>query len=245
MTRDRSRPPYKISAAYHAQLAMNARWAEADGWRTPETFGDAREEVERIRRGAGLQDVSALGKLDVKGTAVDRRVGECDWLDGVRAVLRLKPGHALVLTAPGREKGVYDAVAAVFNGSAGCVHITDITSGLTALTLVGPHAADVLAGLTSIDLRSGKFEDKSSAQCSVAHVHATIYRGDWGDLRAYLLLVGRDVGEYLWTTLRHAGEPVGLTPFGIAAEGLLRDAHVAGAPRAAVVAANRPVVSPS
>ena len=103
----------------------------------------------------------------------------------------------------------------------------------------------MLAGLTSIDLRSGKFEDKSSAQCSVAHVHATIYRGDWGDLRAYLLLVGRDVGEYLWTTLRHAGEPVGLTPFGTAAEGLLRDAHVAGAPRAAVVAANRPVVSPS
>src|SRR5207249_938143 len=155
-----SRPPYKISAAYHAQLAMNAKWAESGGWRMPETFGDAREEVERIRRGAGLQDVSALGKLDVKGTAVDRRVAECDWLDGVRAVLRLKPGHALVLSAPGREHGVYDAVAGVFAGSAGCVHITDVTSGLTALALVGPRAAVLLAGLKSIDLRPDKLDDK-------------------------------------------------------------------------------------
>src|SRR5436309_12452812 len=164
MTGDRTKPPYKVSAAYHAHLAMNAKWAETDGWRMPETFGDAREEVERVRRGAGLQDVSALGKLDVKGTAVDRRVAECDWLDGVRAVLRLKPGHALVLTAPGREQGVYDAVAGVFDGSAGCVHITDVTSGLTALALVCPRAADLLAGLTSIDSRPDKLEDQSSAQ---------------------------------------------------------------------------------
>lgn len=227
--------PYKVSAAYHAQAALKATWTDVEGWRMPETFGDPADEAARTRRAVGLQDVSAVGKVDVKGTAVDSRVSECERLEGVRAVLPQKPGHAMILTAPRREAAVADAVADVFAGSRGCVHITDVTSGLSAFMLVGPHAADVLAGLTSIDLRPRTFADKTSVTCSLAHVHATIYRSDWGDVPGYLLLVGRDVGEYLWTTIQHAGEKLGLTPFGTAAERLLRDALVR--PREQVVSA--------
>src|SRR5712691_10854760 len=92
--------PYKVSAAHHAQAALKATWTDVDGWRMPETFGDPADEAARTRRAVGLQDVSALGKLDVKGTAIDGHVSECERLDGVRAVLQQKPGHALVLTAP-------------------------------------------------------------------------------------------------------------------------------------------------
>jgi sarcosine oxidase, subunit alpha len=244
MAAERPREPYKVSAVYHAHRALNAQWVDCGGWRMPHAFSNPDEEAERVRRGVGLQDVSAIGKLDVKGTAVDGRLAECEWLDGVRGVLHLKPGHALVVTAAGCEASVNAAVARVFAGSPGCVHITDVTSGLTALALVGPRAADVLAGLTSIDLRQENFPDRSAAQCSVAHVHATIYRSDWADLQAYLLLVGRDVGEYFWTSLEHAGEKAGLTPFGIAAEALLRGAGLAGPSRAEVVA-ERPVVGSS
>jgi hypothetical protein len=34
------------------------------------------------------------------------------------------------------------------------------------------------------------------------------------------------VGEYVWSTIQHAGASLGLTPFGTAAEHLLRDALV-------------------
>jgi sarcosine oxidase subunit alpha len=237
--------PYKVSAAYHAHLALNAKWTECDGWRMPEAFGNPEEEAGRVRRAVGLQDVSDIGKLDARGTSLDGPLSECEWLDGVRAVLRLKPGHALILTAPGHERQVRHSVAGLFDKSGGCAHLTEMTSGLTALALVGPRAAGVLARLTALDLRSEKFHDKACAQCDLAHVHATIYRSDWGDLRSYVLLVGRDVGEYLWTTIQHAGEKLGLTPFGVAAERWLRDAQMAGRPRAQVVSAKPPVVSPS
>ena len=85
----------------------------------PETFGDPAEETARIRSTVGLQDVSPLGKLDVKGAAIDARVFQCERLEGVRAALLHKPGHALVLTAPGRESMVRDAVAGEFAGSQG------------------------------------------------------------------------------------------------------------------------------
>jgi heterotetrameric sarcosine oxidase gamma subunit len=234
MARERYQP-YKVSAAYHAQAALKASWTDVEGWRMPETFGDPADEASRTRRAVGLQDVSALGKLDVKGTAIDGRVSECERFEGVRAVLHQKPGHAMVLTVPGCEAAVRDAIAEVFTGSPGCAHITDVTSGLTALALVGPHAAGVLAGLTWIDLRPQTFADQTSVTCSLAQVHATIYRSDWGDVPGYVLLVGRDVGEYLWTTIQHAGEKLGLTPFGTAAERLLRDALVR--PREQVISA--------
>jgi heterotetrameric sarcosine oxidase gamma subunit len=174
----------------------------------------------------GLQDVSPLGKLDVKGAAIDGRVSQCERFEGVHAALLHKPGHALVLTAPRFESVVRDAVAGVFAGSEGCVHVTDVTSALTAFALVGPRATELLASLTSIDLRPRTFGDRTSAQCNLAHAHATIYRSDWSEVPAYLVLVGREVGEYVWTTIQHAGEKLELTPFGTAAERLLRHALV-------------------
>ena len=218
--------PYKVSAAYHAQAALKPKWTEIDGWRMPETFGDPGEEAVRIRTAVGLEDVSPLGKLDLKGAAIDRRVSECERLEGVLATLLHKPGHALVLTAPRRESMVRESLAGVFDGAGGCVHITDVTSTTSAFALVGPRATELLAGLTSIDLRPRTLGDRTSAKCTLAHVHATIYRSDWAAIPGYLVLVGREVGEYVWSTIQHAGATLGLTPFGTAAERLLRDAVV-------------------
>jgi heterotetrameric sarcosine oxidase gamma subunit len=212
--------PYKVSGAYRAQAALHAKWIEIDGWRVAETFGIAEDEAARVRRSAGLEDVSPLGKLDVKGTGIDLALPDCERLDGVRAVIRQKPGHAIVVTG-GPADRTRDDVERVFARAAGCAHVTDVTSGLAAFALVGPRAADVLAGLTSIDLRTQAFANGASAPCTLAHVHTILSRGDWGDLRAYLLLVGRDASEHVWTTVLHAGERVGLTPFGVAAEQLL------------------------
>lgn len=229
--------PYKVSGAYRAQVALNAKWTNVDGWRLPESFGSAEDEANRVRRGVGLQDVSALGKLDLKGTGLDARVADCERLDGVRAVLRPKPGHAIVLsTSP--AGAIRDAIEAVFAQSPGCVHVTDVSSGLAVFALVGPAGPDVLAGLTSIDLRPKSFGNEASAPCTLAHVHATIFRGDWGSLRAYLLIVNREAAEHVWTTIHHAGHKHGLTPFGIAAERLLHDQPAAVAPRAQAAGVN-------
>jgi sarcosine oxidase subunit alpha len=231
MIADRFRP-YKLSAVYQVHCALNARWTECCGWRVPAAFGEPEAEASQVRRFVGLEDVSSIGKLDIKGTSVEALRRGAERLDHVQAVLPLKPGHALVLTTPGQEEQTIDALGRVFDRAPGCMHVTETTSGQAAFALVGPQAGTVLSGLTSLDLRPERFRDHACAQGSLAHVRVTIYRGDWGNLRAYLLLVSRDVGEFVWTTVQAEGEACGLTPFGLDAERLLRGTVASGRPRA-------------
>jgi glycine cleavage system aminomethyltransferase T len=231
MIADRLRP-YKLSSVYQVHCALNARWTECCGWRVPAGFGEPEAEASQVRRSVGLEDVSSLGKLDIKGTSVEAVRRAAERLDHVLAVLPLKPGHALLLTTPGQEEQTIDALGRVFDRGPGCLHVTETTSGQAAFALVGPQSGTVLSGLTSLDVRPEHFRDHACAQTSLAHVRATIYRGDWGTLRAYLLLVSRDVGEFVWTVVQTEGHACGLTPFGVDAERLLRGAVVSARPRA-------------
>jgi len=214
--------PYKVSALYRAHLALGARWAEQGGWRLPESFTDPAVEAERVRQGVGLQDVSAIGKLDFKGRDVERLLAGFTPQDQL-SLLRLTPEHVLFLTAPGRQGQVAESLLQALSQTPCCAHLTDLTSALSAFALVGPRAQEVLAKLTSLDLRPHTFPDGACAQGGLAKVHVIILREDWGRLPAYRLLVGRDLGEYAWEVLREAGEHLGLVPFGLAAAGLLRE----------------------
>ena len=216
--------PYKVTAAYRAHCDRNATWTEIGPWRVADSFGDSAQEASRARQAVGLQDVSPIGKMDLKGAEISGVLAGAANDETITARLSIKPGHALLLSEPGREAGVRDALLAMAGTPAGCVHITDVTSALSAYFLVGPLAVDVLNRLTSLDVRRDRFAQHCCAPCSLAHVHATVYRDDWGALPAYLVLVGRDVGEYVWTAMETAGSALGLTPFGLAAERLLRAA---------------------
>jgi heterotetrameric sarcosine oxidase gamma subunit len=212
---------YKVSALHQTHLALGARWVEDGEWRLPGDYGDPEAEAGRVRQSVGLQDVSAIGKLDVKGREAARLLaGVASW-DGLSA-LRLRPDHFLVLTPSGQEARLVETLGRRSNQSASCAHVTDVTPALSALALVGPRARDVLAKLIALDLRADRFPDGTSAQGGLAKIHAVVLRRDWGGLTAFSLLVPRELGEHAWETLREAGEEFGLVPFGVAAERLLR-----------------------
>ena len=218
-------PVFKATAAYRVHRALNAKWTELGEWRVAESFDDPSREAARVREGVGLEDVSPIGKIDVKGAGIEGALAALGGRPDVMGVLRIKPGHAMLLTAPNAEAAVQDAVLAGATGRPGCVHATNITSGRAAYFLIGPRATGVLNRLTALDVRSNRFAPRAFAQGELAHVHVTLYRADdWGTLPAYLLLVGRDVGEYVWTAIETAGASLGLAPFGLAAERLLRQA---------------------
>jgi heterotetrameric sarcosine oxidase gamma subunit len=214
--------PYKVSAAYRAHVALQATWGECAGWRVVESFGDPVREAAQAREAAGLQDVSSMGKFDLQGTDIGDLLADAGRWDGVAAVLRLKPGCALVLTEATDESRVQQVLRATLARAPGCAHLTVVTSGLSAYRLVGPRAREVLSRVTALDVRPDRFGVGACAQGELARVHATIHRADWGDFPGYVLLVGRDVGEYVWTAMQAAGSTLGLTPFGRAAERLLR-----------------------
>lgn len=222
--------PYKLTPAHAAHVALKATWLQRGEWRVPQSYGEPAREAAAVRAAVGLCDVSAMGKLDIKGRGVDAALDSIlQALGNTLAVLRLKPGHALVLTEANGESRARERLCALPQPPSGCVHITDVTSALGAFAVVGPRADDLLSRLTPLDLRPKNFPYASCRQTDLAHVHATIYREARNELSRYLVLVNRDVGEYAWDTITHAGGKLGLTPFGAAAAGLL---DIGGAERA-------------
>lgn len=86
----------------------------------------------------------------------------------------------------------------------------DTTHGNSILGVGGPEAAKCLGKLTGLDLRQRAFPNPRVAQTSLAKVHATLMRHDIEGIPAYVVLVGRSVGAYLWDVLVDVSSREGL-----------------------------------
>jgi glycine cleavage system aminomethyltransferase T len=186
-----------------------------------------------VREAVGLLDISENGKVDLKSNDLDAALGAAfkglGRVEEGRAVLageggttrvcRLTEGQALLVTAPDALQGTLDALGKVASAQI-CTHLTDLTSALCGLRLVGPRAPAVLERLSWLDLAPDRFADGALAQGSVARIHALIVRRDTAGGRiayaptGYDLYVDRDLGAYLWDVLLEQGAPLGLKPVG-------------------------------
>jgi sarcosine oxidase subunit alpha len=194
---------------------------EEGEWRIAESFGDPEREAARVRQGVGLEDLSALGKLDLKGRDLEPLLASAELGSDV-AVLRLTSGHVVLLTAPGAQAAVAGALLGTPSRTPGCAHLTDVTSAFSTFALIGPRARELLARLTSLDVRPQAFPNGGSIQGGLAKVHVILQRDDWGPLPVFRLLLPRDVGEYAWHVICEASESLDLIAFGLTAERLLR-----------------------
>ena len=235
--------PIKRTALHYRHLALGATMMGDSGWQRPERYGPLDEEVQAVRAGVGLCDISPVGKLDLKGTesvpVLERlffpsavpRLGQVQRMvlkntDRVAVVeglcCRLGSDHVLIITAPGTVAAAEQTLMQYMEAANGCMHLTNLTSALAAVQLVGPYSRDLLCKLTALDLSPRQFADLTCAQGSVAKVHAFVVHADIGSELAYEVYCGREFGEYLWDTLRDAGQEFGVVPFGVAAQRLLR-----------------------
>jgi len=235
--------PTKRTALHYSHLALGAVMVDDNGWQRPEQYGSPEEEAQAVRAGVGLCDISPVGKLDLKGQESVRvleplfspdalpRAGQAQWTilktsDGVTEVrglcCRLGSDHVLMITGPGTVAAAEQALKRHVEVVDGCAHLTNLTSALAAVELVGPYSRNLLCKLTALDLSLSQFPDLTCAQGSVAQVHALVVRADIGSELAYEIYCGREFAEYLWHTLRDAGQEFAAVPFGAAAQRLLR-----------------------
>jgi sarcosine oxidase subunit alpha len=215
---------------HHRHLELGAVMAESRGWQRPSRYGSVASELERIRDGVGLFDMSPSGKLAIQGTDIDslfgsvfadvgpieigrlrvQLFGEVSDLQTV-LMLRLAEDEAMVLTEPDEVHSVYEALRSREDG---CAHTVDVTSALAGVRVTGPSAPSLLATLTELDVSPESFSNMSCAQTRVAEIHGTLLRADLAGELNYDLYVERDYGEYVWETALEAGEPLGATPYG-------------------------------
>ena len=212
------------SALHHSHLESGAEMVEEHGWQRPEYYTAVEDEVQALRERVGLSDVSAVTKFDVKGKdtlSVLVRMLALNADPQMEMVGQVVPvrDHVMLITAPGTAGAVAQLLSASQEPlpDESCVHMTDVTSSFTAVQIIGPQGYDLLRKLTALDLNPTAFSNLRCAQGDIAKVHALVLRADVKTQLAYEVYCRREFGEYLWQTLRDAGQEFGVVPFGVAA----------------------------
>lgn len=218
--------PYCTSPLESKHTHSGVAFIDRAGWRLPDRYSSLEAEIAAVQQHAGMADLSAKGKLNLKGASLPK------FLDRVLQIQSYLPGNltsvefnhqkillaaltsdeALLLTPPGQEGQVMDFLSQ--NLGETLVSFVDCTGGLAGLLLAGPHSRSTIAKFCALSVHPHDFPNFHVAQTGFAKVRAAILRRDLGSLPAFELYFDRSYAGYLWETLLAAGQEFALRPIG-------------------------------
>ena len=218
------RGPVRRSALAGMAAGLGASWLdEATQWAAD--YGDVSAEIAAATSAVVVADWGPTDKLAVKG-ASGRRVleglgigtplGETAARTLAGTALRtwaLAPDETLLIVgADGIADGPANALTAAVEAAGGTV--TNLSSGLAGMRIVGPRARELLVEVCAVDLDPDRFADGRIAMAPIANVRVSFARRDIGEVPAFELLVARDQAAYLFEALLHVGAVHGVRPAG-------------------------------
>ncbi|MNC26383.1 Aminomethyltransferase [compost metagenome] len=237
---------------HRRHLEAGAKMMPAGIWQRPAYYGKPeerercmQEEARHVREKVGLIDVSTLGGLDVRGPdaaeLLERlytfgfaklAIGRTRYAlmtnehgvvidDGVCA--RLGEQHFYVTATTSGVDRIYQQMLKWNAQWRLDVDVTNVTAALAAVNLAGPLSRQVLAKVCDdVDLSAEAFPYLGVRQGTVAGIAARILRvGFVGEL-GYEVHVPARHAERLWDALMQAGAGLGIRPFGVETQRLLR-----------------------
>jgi sarcosine oxidase subunit alpha len=220
----------------------------AGQWIRPEHYGDPEAEVRAVRTGVGIIDVTPIGKLDLRGPDVAQLldllyVNKWSALDVGRVrygVMCADDGVVLDDGVTGRLGEQHYLMSTTSSGAATVgewvenwlqtsrpdwrVHVTPVTTSYASINVAGPRSRELLARLCDdVDLSAAAFEYMRVRTGTVAGVpDCVLWRiGFTGEL-SYEIHVPAGYGLHVWEALTAAGADLGVTPFGVEAQRVLR-----------------------
>ena len=246
------------TAMHHRHIELGAQMMQAGAWFRPAFYGPAVEknariqaEINQVRRGVGMIDVSTLGGIEVRGTDAGeflnrvytggfkkQPVGKARYAllineagvvvdDGVAC--RLHETHFYVTATTGGVDSVYRNMLKWNAQWRLKVDIANVTSAYCAINIAGPKARAVLARVAeNVDLSAEAFPYMGVRTATLAGVPVRLIRvGFVGEL-GFEIHAPQQYGEALWDLLMAAGEASGIQPFGVEAQRGLRleKAHI-------------------
>ncbi len=220
-----------------------ARMVEFGGWEMPVQYAGVITEHLAVRQAAGLFDVSHMGEIEVSGPPAFAFLQHAT----INDVAALADGQVQYTALCYPDGGVVDDLT-LYRFSAEryllCVNAANTdkdfawlqqllaesefsdlkllnrSSEYAQLALQGPKAAEILAGLTSVDLTEIKYY--CFDQGAVAGVPTLISRTGYTGEDGFELYCPTAGGVALWQALMAAGESCGLQPAGLGARDTLR-----------------------
>ncbi|MCO4848422.1 MAG: FAD-dependent oxidoreductase [Yoonia sp.] len=214
---------------------------ELPTFRRSNAFDATAREVHAVRNAVGINEVQNFGKFAVTGR------GAREWLDYIMAGRIPQVGRMSLtpmLSPKGRLMGDFTVSCLAednfqLTASYGAqevhyrwfmqhlgrdVHVRNVSDHRTGFQIAGPNAQRLLAACTREDLAAIRFLDVR--RMTVGQVDCTVQRVSYtGDLGYEIYCDPMDQRQ-LWWTLWTAGQPLGITPFGMRAMMSLRlDRH--------------------
>ncbi|HEX9343943.1 MAG TPA: aminomethyltransferase family protein, partial [Actinomycetota bacterium] len=220
----------------------------AGQWIRPDHYGDPAAEVRNVRGGVGIIDVTPLGKLDLRGPDVPKllnllyvnkwskldvgsvRYGVMCAEDGVvlddGVTGRLEEGRWLMTTTSSGAATVWEWVENWLQTEHADwqVHVTPVTTAYASINVAGPKSRELLERISEgVDLSPEAFPYMRVRLATIAGVaDCFMWRiGFTGEL-SYEIHVPAAYGLHVWETLMTRGADLGIAPFGVEAQRIMR-----------------------
>lgn len=239
--------PVRKSTIQPWHEAHGAKPLVAGQWIRPEHYGDPAAEVRAVREAVGIIDVSPIGKIDLRGADVPRllefvyvnkwsklavgkvRYGVMCAEDGVilddGVTGRLAESHYMMSTTSGGAGTVWNWLDDWLQTGfpEWDVEMTAVTDGYASLNVAGPRSRELVGRITDIDLAPEKFGYMEVRTGTVAGIaDCFVWRiGFTGEL-SYEIHIPSTHGSVVWEHLLEQGADLGVRPFGIEAQRILR-----------------------
>jgi aminomethyltransferase len=214
---------------------LDAKIVDFAGWLMPVQFSGILKEHQVVRTGAGMFDVSHMGRLEIHGRSALEFVQYVTTNDASK----VEAGQVQYTTICNEKGGILDDVTVyaypewymlVVNASntgkirdwltkhlREDVELRDATGDIAQLAVQGPESQRLLQERTSIDLEAIRFYQFLTGE--VAGVEATVSRTGYTGEDGFEIYFPAQSADRVWTALLSPGE---IQPCGLGARDLLR-----------------------
>jgi glycine cleavage system T protein (aminomethyltransferase) len=207
----------------------------------PTAYTSAVEEHLNVRRNVGMQDLSTMGEVDIKGPGAERLVRRllvnevqdmepgqlrystmCNEEGGIVddvTVYKFDDEHFMIVTSSGPRLKTYRWISEHAEGSS--AYATDMTAAISLPVVQGPRSRAYLKTVVEdVDLESLRFF--RFAPCRIGEVELLISRSGYTGELGYELYTPADQAGVLWEHILKGGREFNLKPYGVEAMQSLR-----------------------
>ncbi|MEX1020324.1 MAG: aminomethyltransferase family protein [Litorilinea sp.] len=209
----------------------------------PVAFTSGADEHRNTRTNVGLQDISSMGEVDVKGPGAERLLNRL----AVNNLADMEPGQMRYTTLCNEEGGIVDDVTVykfhdehfmVVTSSAprkraarwiadhaqgNSAYVTDMSAAVALAVVQGPRSREFLRSVvTSDDLNLNSLRFFRFGRAEINGVELILSRSGYTGELGFELYVPAEEAGAVWEYLLQAGKPFGLQPYGALAMQSLR-----------------------
>src|SRR5919109_1303089 len=234
--------PERRTALYDFHLRSARELIKGGGnFMFPTSYSSPVEEHFNVRRNVGMQDLSTMGEVDIKGPGAERLVRRllvnevqdmepgqlrystmCNEEGGIVddiTVYKFDDEHFMIVTSSGPRKKSFRWIADHAVGTS--TYVTDVSGSSALISVQGPRSRDflrtVVEGPDFDGLRYFRFSSGV-----VGETELTISRSGYTGELGYELYTPAEEAVVVWEELLRRGRSFGLMPYGVAAMQSLR-----------------------